>query len=1258
MGGRNCESSPASDCLRTRDVPLSSPTFTAKTYTVTYLVNTDFKWPSTAALATKRAFHTSTLLPSGGILTCGGSDGIQTLQSCELWDPVTKEWDSTVASLLYPRALHTATLLPNGTVFVTGGTTGTASSTAALNTAEIFYPDTRRWVLTSSMTYARQGHTANLLPNGNVLVAGGTNSGGFPAAAEIFNAAASRWESAGAMTTARTHHTAVNTKDGNVIFAGGVSSDTHTSGTDSVERYNFLTNTWTPLTPLNTRRFYHSANLLRDGRVAVFGGSDNTGSIRSVEVFDPANPGSPWQYAAEMSEPRANHKSVLLPNGKVLVTGGEKGGVAYNTATSYEVDFGTWSSRGTIENRSNHTSVLRQDNYLMNIGGWNGSKYLDTCETFYFSYSPDLNGLEPLDRNPSISTGTPQLDRGQISVLVSSSSNFHGRTEASGGGAGARNSSFSNPRVYIQAVDIPTGFLTDLTTRLYSIYDLTEANSNWETTLSTLTVIIPDKPGELPYGWYHMRVAANGQFSKGHAVQITLPRPTGSVADIVGDVKGSTSVQWTWTRNDVSASDGYAVFSATNDVFIANTSFTDPALYVQTGLAPNTSIAIKVGAYNTGGYGPFEKSQTYNTLAVAPSSLTVDSANFETVALSWDSMGNSNSTIYEVTMSETLEDGNFPATGFYTPVPFNNNHKKTSATLTVSPNKEYFFRVQARNLDGIDTDYDDQYMAGNPVSTITVSNVSNLSGSALSVSAINWSWGPSDGSPSYELYEVFSDTGVLPVFLASTTLTNYTQVDLSTNTQHAVRVNAYKDTNKGPVAYSEEVFTLAAQPLPGVPQTFTSISTGSITLNWIHNGNPSSTLYRFNVSRTEDFAVTSTFTVIGTTVTLHDLDPNLQYYVRLRAINGDKESTDFVQLGSTYTWAQYPRNLRSTKISMSDIRLTWDTGANSTTTIYEVRGATGSIDSGPTGNLSSGPWINPYPVSFASAYTKHQVLVKGLLTATSYYFDVAAMNGAGIVTSPVQSGVVYTLPGPSGAPSGSLGGTSVPGQDVLISGTLPNNLSVTLTVPSRTVEAETVIAISSSVTSYDAAHPASNPTNPCGYLVGGKPLGVTIYTEGDFQPQVPVTLTLTYPQAETDITNYVSRLVMARYNPETDQCLPLDTIVDVGRQTITAKLNHFSIFQLMLKDASSNLSAVRVYPNPFYAKRGQGFVTLDNLPASAKIKIYTLSGVKVWEGTASTTGIITWDAVNKSGVLVGSGVYLALIDSSAGKKVVKIAVER
>ena len=922
----------------------------------------------------------------------------------------------------------------------------------------------------------------------------------------------------------------------------------------------------------------------------------------------------------------------MLPNGKILATGGESAGVAQGYAEGYDVEYSSWQLQGTIQSRSNHTSVLMNDGFVINIGGWDGTQYLDSTDLAYFSYDPDLSGLDPkAARNPAISTGTAFLDRGQRATLISDTTNFHGLTEASGGGAGPMNSSFQNPRVYIQAIDSPSGFLTDLTTRFYTLYG--GPNAGWEKTLSSITVIVPSLPGELPYGWYHMRVAANGQFSNAHTVQITLPRPTGLPSVAAGTVLNQNAIQWSWTQGSLvnGENNGYAIFSSSNGVFVGTAAFTNPASYIQNNLPPNTAASIKVAGYNIGGTGAVQMSPTYHTLAAAPQSLTVTAASFETVGLTWNPMGNSSATIYEVSMSQ---QSNFSSE--FVPIPFTNNYTSTSAVITsLTPNVMYYFRVRARNSVGVNTLYDRN--TAPYVSTITVGNINSLSGTPLTMSAINWSWDPSLGSPSYEIYDVTAGTAPgTAVFLASTTVNSFTQTALSTNTSHTVGVNAFVGANRGPTAYSGAVYTLAVQPLPYTP-AFSGITSSGLTLNWIANGNPSGTRYNVSYANEINFVSPVAQTTNGTAVSLTGLTPNKQYFARVSALNESGLETSSVSLGTAYTLAQPPTNLRPAEVSMSGITLAWNAGTNPASTWYEVRFTTNSGFTGTVTKLKS----------FAQAYTANTLSINGLLTATTYYFDVAAMNGAFVETARAQCvPAAYTLPGPGGAPGGSLGGTSDPSRDVTIAGVLPDGHTVSLTVPSGAFPAQTAIAISSSA------------TNSCGQS-GIPVVEVEIYTQNNAQPQVPVTLNLSYdgPSWAT-IDAKRQHVVLGRYNPVSGDCLPLDTLLSPGNRTITANLNHFSIFQLMEKTAASSLSAVRVYPNPFYTNRFQGFITIDNLPAEAKVKIYTLSGEKVWEGTAGTTGILTWNALNKSGVMVGSGIYLAVIDSSAGKKVVKIAVER
>ena len=86
-------------------------------------------------------------------------------------------------------------------------------------------------------------------------------------------------------------------------------------------------------------------------------------------------------------------------------------------------------------------------------------------------------------------------------------------------------------------------------------------------------------------------------------------------------------------------------------------------------------------------------------------------------------------------------------------------------------------------------------------------------------------------------------------------------------------------------------------------------------------------------------------------------------------------------------------------------------------------------------------------------------------------------------------------------------------------------------------------------------------------------------------------------------------------------------------------------------------SSARVFPNPLYTNT-QGFFTFDNLPASARVRVFTLHGEEIFDASANASGIITWRPQNMVGRNVASGLYLAVIESGGEKKIMKLAVVR
>jgi N-acetylneuraminic acid mutarotase len=275
-------------------------------------------WSLTGNLATDRGGQTSVLLKDGRVLVAGGNGGpsvAESLTSAEIYNPTTGVW-SSAGNMANGRVGHTATLLPNGTVLVAGGFSGSV----ALSGAEIYDPVANIWSRTESLPAAIVSATATLLQNGLVLVAGGGNGSG-SASAELYNSTTGTWSAAASMSDARQGHTATLLPNGTVLVAGGVSGNTTLT---SAEIYNPGTNSWSSAGDMASGRYAHTATLLAGGLVLVAGGtvinSVSTTILASAELFDPST--NTWSMAASMSAPRASFTATLLSTGGLIVAGG------------------------------------------------------------------------------------------------------------------------------------------------------------------------------------------------------------------------------------------------------------------------------------------------------------------------------------------------------------------------------------------------------------------------------------------------------------------------------------------------------------------------------------------------------------------------------------------------------------------------------------------------------------------------------------------------------------------------------------------------------------------------------------------------------------------------------------------------------------------------------------------------------------------------------------------------------------------------
>jgi hypothetical protein len=299
---------------------------------------------------------------------------------------------------------HTATLLTNGKVLVAGG--GMTYGEEA--TAELYDPATNMWVSAAPMANQRARHTATLLLNGKVLVAGGDGGYGTP---ELYDPVADTWSLADAGwphfgQDTIYEHTATLLPTGKVLVAGG-------DGYSGTHLYDPETNSWAPGAPMAAQRRGHTATLLPSGKVLVAGGSTGWGLAATAEVYDPT--ADTWSAAGTMVALRWFHTATLLPTGQVLVAGGNDGFSHLASAELYDPVTNSWTAAAPMAvARTLATASLLPTGRVLVAGGYDENGVTATAEL----YDPTTNAwtaAAPMTLPRAVHTAT-LLDDGKLLV--------------------------------------------------------------------------------------------------------------------------------------------------------------------------------------------------------------------------------------------------------------------------------------------------------------------------------------------------------------------------------------------------------------------------------------------------------------------------------------------------------------------------------------------------------------------------------------------------------------------------------------------------------------------------------------------------------------------------------------------------------------------------------------------------------------------------------------------------------------------------
>jgi hypothetical protein len=275
------------------------------------------------------------------------------LFSCIVRAQSTGTFNAT-GTMIAARARHTATLVPDGRVLIAGG----ENSSGALASAELYDPRTSTFTATGNMTAARTGHAATLLPDGRVLIVGGSGL----ISAELYDSSTGTFSPTGSMIAGQPSFSfsATLMANGKVLITGGSAPELYDPSTGQFVLAGPYARVY------STYDFGSTATLLPNGKVLF--AADPLYSNFGAELYDPVT--NAFGVTGVMVSNIVDRTATLLVNGKVLLAGGDTEESRFKQAELYDPASGAFSATADMtEPRNNHAAVVLGDGKVLITGG-------------------------------------------------------------------------------------------------------------------------------------------------------------------------------------------------------------------------------------------------------------------------------------------------------------------------------------------------------------------------------------------------------------------------------------------------------------------------------------------------------------------------------------------------------------------------------------------------------------------------------------------------------------------------------------------------------------------------------------------------------------------------------------------------------------------------------------------------------------------------------------------------------------------------